>query len=743
MIRSIRMFCRALLLLLFISTLYSHAAIITVKKDGTGDYQNIQQAVDSAYHGDTILVHPGRYIENINVQVPDTIFNLFIASLNWTTGDPAYISQTIIDGGESGTCFETHHSKITLWGFTVENGKGIEKPDHSSPGSGIRASDCQLVVKNCIIQNNEARITGGGIIFDDGTLLISGTTVRHNCANYAGGIYCANSFFLMDTVEKCNIYHNHAYQSGMGDLILYDIINGIRISIDTFTVKEPDKYFLKIVGNQKVSHIDIRHGKIEQVTNDLYVSPEGSNDNTGLTPGEPLKNIWYAIAKIKPGSTPTIIYLSEGNYSPSMNGEKFPLGLRNNINISGSGKYHSIIDGDSLSFIFYGGYLDSVRINDLTVRNGRGATENGYLTDYAGLMKFTYCKKVEIYDVLFTRGYSRLGSAFMAGGIDHLLISGTDFIDNYSQHALRMGVKEHSTVKIINCRFINNSYLFGFSSFGGALMAGSSPFESNDMRFDLINCEFTETNSWDFTTVVLILGKVPANIINCTFGNNSWRCTPLVIHEEATARVYNSSFHNGGTNEISVGSSSQKVKHELEVYNSLITGGESKIYVSSVSSIYYDDPSCIDDYPSWQETGPYPYYLMPNSACIDAGTLDLPEGIEIPQYDPAGDLRIAGNGIDIGAYEYIGLVGTENYDTEDQDHIILFPNPADDILHISSSSLEVKEITIYLPVGFPVGRFTMKSSPYSLNISDLPKGLYIMEIKSPGGAVTLKKLVIQ
>ena len=41
------------------------ANVITVKKDGTGNYQIIQQAVDSAFSGDTILVFPGTYIENI------------------------------------------------------------------------------------------------------------------------------------------------------------------------------------------------------------------------------------------------------------------------------------------------------------------------------------------------------------------------------------------------------------------------------------------------------------------------------------------------------------------------------------------------------------------------------------------------------------------------------------------------------------------------------------------------------
>ena len=39
-----------------------------VKKDGTGDYTTIQAAVTAASSGDSIVVYPGTYNENITIE---------------------------------------------------------------------------------------------------------------------------------------------------------------------------------------------------------------------------------------------------------------------------------------------------------------------------------------------------------------------------------------------------------------------------------------------------------------------------------------------------------------------------------------------------------------------------------------------------------------------------------------------------------------------------------------------------
>jgi hypothetical protein len=65
-----------------------------IKLDGTGNFITIQAGINASSHSDTVLVYPGTYYENINYNGK----SITVASLELTTGNPQYISQTIIDG---------------------------------------------------------------------------------------------------------------------------------------------------------------------------------------------------------------------------------------------------------------------------------------------------------------------------------------------------------------------------------------------------------------------------------------------------------------------------------------------------------------------------------------------------------------------------------------------------------------------------------------------------------------------
>ena len=58
------------------------------------DYPTIQQGINVSVDGDTVLVQPGTYMENINFNG----HNIVVGSLFLITGDTSSISRTIIDG---------------------------------------------------------------------------------------------------------------------------------------------------------------------------------------------------------------------------------------------------------------------------------------------------------------------------------------------------------------------------------------------------------------------------------------------------------------------------------------------------------------------------------------------------------------------------------------------------------------------------------------------------------------------
>ncbi len=116
------------------------AITYTVKTDGSGDYTAIQTAIDASTtaDGDTVLVYPGTYTENINYNGK----NIVVGSLYLSTQDTSYISSTIIDGNQSGSVvtFENGEgNSAQLIGFKITNGSGKDETQfpYALSGGGV------------------------------------------------------------------------------------------------------------------------------------------------------------------------------------------------------------------------------------------------------------------------------------------------------------------------------------------------------------------------------------------------------------------------------------------------------------------------------------------------------------------------------------------------------------------------------------------------------------------------------
>ena len=85
-------------LIFFLPSLLS-ATIYEVKQDGTGDFITIQEGINASTDGDTVLVYPGIYYENIDYLEK----SITVASLYLFSQQDSVIHNTILDGNQSGS----------------------------------------------------------------------------------------------------------------------------------------------------------------------------------------------------------------------------------------------------------------------------------------------------------------------------------------------------------------------------------------------------------------------------------------------------------------------------------------------------------------------------------------------------------------------------------------------------------------------------------------------------------------
>jgi serine protease len=133
------------------------------------DQPTIQDGINAAVNGDTVLVAPGTYNENINFNGK--------AILVTSSGGPKV---TIIDGGSQGAVvtFSTGETNASvLRGFTIQHGNN----------SGVLMGFASPVVRDNIIANNTAEFGAGMYILGSSTAQVLSNTFTGNVASAGGG----------------------------------------------------------------------------------------------------------------------------------------------------------------------------------------------------------------------------------------------------------------------------------------------------------------------------------------------------------------------------------------------------------------------------------------------------------------------------------------------------------------------------------------------------------------------------
>ncbi len=173
------------------------------------DFPTIQAAIDASGDGDTVLVQPGEYFENLRFNGRSIV----LTSRFFLTGSSGDIAGTIINGSQpahpdTASCIlivDGESPSTVVQGFTLTGGKGTRWLDPHGAGTyteggGILTEGASPTIQFNIIRDNVITNTtgvvsngGGGIRCGDGSPVIRNNWIHHNKGRYGGGIvlnYC-------------------------------------------------------------------------------------------------------------------------------------------------------------------------------------------------------------------------------------------------------------------------------------------------------------------------------------------------------------------------------------------------------------------------------------------------------------------------------------------------------------------------------------------------------------------------
>lgn len=223
------------LLTYFLVTLLFSFSLLAKTIQVPADVATIQEGINLATNGDTVLVTEGRYYENIDIRNKAIV----LASHFILDGKKLHIKRTVIDGSKKHASVlsvrKNKDSISELTGFTITGGLGTINflPPYTSYGGGIYCVDASVVLRHNFITDNQAKPQfsgwqgfGGGIYAKNSNLIIENCKISSNSTFFGGGVFTEKS----DIIFKNNSLHkNEAYMGG--GLFSLDILEkGITIS---------------------------------------------------------------------------------------------------------------------------------------------------------------------------------------------------------------------------------------------------------------------------------------------------------------------------------------------------------------------------------------------------------------------------------------------------------------------------------------------------------------------------------
>jgi len=641
------------------------------------DQPTIQEGINAAENGDTVLVDEGIYYENIRFfGKAITVTSHFLMD-----GDEGHIDNTIIDGSSATNpdiastvmFIDSEDTTSIICGFTVRGGSGLTiLEDAVKFGGGIACWESGAKIMHCRIMNNDVTHTtfkcgGGGVgsfsetgenwLVIDNCMVILNSLNANAFVAFGGGINVETHSIIRNNTIHNNYCNNNGFKAEGGGLHVTQSSGNSNIahifnnSVGENQIESSNAYGAGIA--IRFAYATIENNNIS----DNIIIADNYADGGGIYI-EQSSGITHINNNIINGNFLEGQFVWGGGIETYMAGEM----LINNNQIT-----NNSCNGERA---WGGGISSSTSTGELNI-NGNEISDNEMnCLDYwfgAGMWIDTYSNIVQIRNNHFANnGGNEVSIWSMGGGVS--IYSTTDnnvTIDKniFTQHSADYGGGLW-TFNTFNCLITNNVFSFNDSEiWGGAInfRDSNAKDEISIPAFGLKHNTITNFQKGDAI-------YYPALINNTFLSNSSGQggaihsdhifFTPVILNSVfyLNESPHGKDIHHSGVTNLVVAYSC--------IDTTLITTpwtGENNINV---------DPEIVDD----------STHISGSSPCIDAGTISFnyyEQTFLSPDNDIDGQPRPLNSTADIGVDEVLFTSREENHVRNEVTGLQLksYPNP--------------------------------------------------------------------